>query len=130
LSKYKDKLEEWQCRTGHEAANELRGQIAEVMSEKDFGYVMTKEGGLLYFHRNSVLSREFDKLRRGDEVTYVEDMGRTYCQQSSHCRKRLAAHRAINSETVGCCSGPILFCLLIVGKSTQCRLIFDCTNWA
>jgi cold shock CspA family protein len=83
LSKYKDKLEEWQCRTGHEAANELRGQIAEVMSEKDFGYVMTKEGGLLYFHRNSVLSREFDKLRRGDEVTYVEDMGRTYCQQSS-----------------------------------------------
>jgi hypothetical protein len=28
----------------------------------------TKEGGLLYFHRNSILSGEFDKLRRGDEV--------------------------------------------------------------
>jgi hypothetical protein len=26
--------------------------------EKDFGYVMTKECGLLYFHRNSVLSGE------------------------------------------------------------------------
>jgi cold shock CspA family protein len=48
-----------------------------VTPEKDFGYVITKEGGLLYFHRNSVLSGEFDKLRRGDEVTYVEDMGDT-----------------------------------------------------
>jgi ribosomal subunit interface protein len=78
LSKYKDKLEDHgSAERGHEAANEFRGQIAEVMPEKDFGYVMTKEGGLLYFHRNSVLSGEFDKLRRGDEVTYVEGMGDT-----------------------------------------------------
>ncbi len=72
LSKYKDKLEDHgSAERGHEAANEFRGQIAEVTPEKDFGYVMTKEGGLLYFHRNSVLSGEFDKLRRGDDVTYV-----------------------------------------------------------
>ena len=45
--------------------------------EKDHGFLMTKEGGLLYFHRNSVLSGNFDKLKRGDEVTYVEDMGDT-----------------------------------------------------
>jgi ribosome-associated translation inhibitor RaiA/cold shock CspA family protein len=78
LRKYKDKLEDHgSAERGHEAANEFRGQIAEVTPEKDFGYVMTKEGGLLYFHRNSVLSSEFDKLRRGDEVTYVEGMGDT-----------------------------------------------------
>lgn len=37
----------------------------------------TAEGGLLYFHRNSLLSGDFDKLRRGDEVHYVEDAGDT-----------------------------------------------------
>jgi hypothetical protein len=59
LSKYKDKLEDHgSAERGHEAANEFRGQIAEVTPEKDFGYVMTKECGLLYFHRNSVLSGE------------------------------------------------------------------------
>ena len=53
------------------------GQIAEMTPDKDFGFLMTKEGGLLYFHRNSVLSGNFDKLKRGDDVTYVEDMGDT-----------------------------------------------------
>jgi hypothetical protein len=38
---------------------------------------MTKEGRLLYFHRNSVLSGNFDEFKRGDDVTYVEDMGDT-----------------------------------------------------
>jgi cold shock CspA family protein len=38
---------------------------------------MTKEGGLLYFHRNSVLSGDFDALTRGQEVSYVEDLGDT-----------------------------------------------------
>jgi hypothetical protein len=38
---------------------------------------MTKEGALLYFHRNSMLSGDFDKLKRGDELYYVEEMGDT-----------------------------------------------------
>src|SRR5438105_14023533 len=28
------------------------GQIAEITPERDFGFLMTKEGGLLYLHRN------------------------------------------------------------------------------
>jgi ribosomal subunit interface protein len=43
LSKYKDKLDDHgSAERGHEAANEFRGQIAEVTPEKDFGYVITK----------------------------------------------------------------------------------------
>ena len=38
---------------------------------------MSKEGGLLYLHRNAILTGDFDKLRRGDEVYYVEDIGDT-----------------------------------------------------
>ena len=78
LSKYKEKVTDHGIAArGHEASNEFRGQIAELMPEKDFGYVMTKEGGLLYFHRNSLLTGDFDDLRRGDEVSYVEQVGDT-----------------------------------------------------
>jgi ribosome-associated translation inhibitor RaiA/cold shock CspA family protein len=62
---------------GHDTENQFTGQIAEMPEGEDFGFLMTKEGGLLYFHRNSVLSGDFDKLARGDEVSYVEATGDT-----------------------------------------------------
>ncbi len=77
LSKYKDKLTDKTSAQTHEAALEFVGQVAELQPDKDFGFLMTKEGGLLYFHRNSVLTGNFDGLRRGDDVTYVEEMGDT-----------------------------------------------------
>jgi ribosome-associated translation inhibitor RaiA/cold shock CspA family protein len=77
LAKFKSKLTDHDAVRTHESANEFRGQVAELTPEKDFGYLMSKEGGLLYFHRNSLLSGDFDKLRRGDEVTYVEEIGDT-----------------------------------------------------
>jgi cold shock CspA family protein len=61
----------------HEAENQFLGQVAEITPTEDFGFLMTKEGSLLYFHRNSLLSGEFDALERGDEVYYLEDMGDT-----------------------------------------------------
>jgi cold shock CspA family protein/ribosome-associated translation inhibitor RaiA len=61
----------------HDSENQSLGQIAELAPEKEHGFLMTKEGGLLYFHRNAVLSGDFDALRRGHEVYYVEDVGDT-----------------------------------------------------
>jgi ribosomal subunit interface protein len=78
LAKYKEKLtDHGVAEMTHEAANEFLGQVAELNAGEDFGYVMTKEGGLLYFHRNSVLTGDFDSLQRGDDVTYVEGDGDT-----------------------------------------------------
>ena len=77
LSELKRKLSDHTAASTHEAVNEFRGQIAEIQPAEDFGFLQTKEGGLLYFHRNAMLSGEFDKLRRGDEVTYVEEVGDT-----------------------------------------------------
>jgi ribosome-associated translation inhibitor RaiA len=78
LSKFKDKLTDHGAGAhGHEASNEFRGQVAELAPETDSGFLMTKEGGLLYFHRNSLLTGNFDELRRGDDVSYVEDVGDT-----------------------------------------------------
>lgn len=61
----------------HDAPNQALGEVAEIDPGGDFGFLLTKEGGMLYFHRNSVLSGNFDDLRRGHEVYYVEVMGDT-----------------------------------------------------
>jgi len=61
----------------HESEQQFLGQIAEIDHNQDFGFLLTKEGGLLYFHRNSLLSGDFDRLERGDEVHYVESTGDT-----------------------------------------------------
>jgi cold shock CspA family protein len=61
----------------HDSENQSLGQIAEIDPAGDFGFLLTKEGGLLYFHRNALLSGEFDRLRRGDPVRYVEAAGDT-----------------------------------------------------
>jgi ribosome-associated translation inhibitor RaiA/cold shock CspA family protein len=61
----------------HDTQNQRLGQVAEVQPEQDFGFLVTSEGALLYFHRNSVLAGDFDSLARGDEVYYVEGVGDT-----------------------------------------------------
>jgi cold shock CspA family protein/ribosome-associated translation inhibitor RaiA len=61
----------------HDSENQALGQIAELAPERNQGFLMSREGSLLYFHRNAILTGDFDKLRRGDEVYYVEDVGDT-----------------------------------------------------
>lgn len=60
-----------------DAQNQFLGQVAELEQGRDHGFLLTKEGGLLYFHRNSVLSGDFETLKRGDQVHYVENIGDT-----------------------------------------------------
>jgi ribosome-associated translation inhibitor RaiA/cold shock CspA family protein len=61
----------------HDSGNQSLGQVADIDGGGEFGFLLTKEGGLLYFHRNSVLTGDFEQLRRGDEVYYVENVGDT-----------------------------------------------------
>jgi hypothetical protein len=42
----------------HDARNQFLGQVAEMHAAEDYGYLMTKEGGLHYFHRNGLVDRE------------------------------------------------------------------------
>jgi ribosome-associated translation inhibitor RaiA/cold shock CspA family protein len=77
LATYKAKLQRRGKDGHHDAENQFLGQVAEITPEEDFGFLMTKEGGLLYFHRNSLLSGDFDALNRGDELYYIETMGDT-----------------------------------------------------
>jgi ribosomal subunit interface protein len=71
----KEQREDREQGAAHDAQNQSLGQIAEITPDEDFGFLETKEGGLLYFHRNSVLAGDFEQLSRGDEVHYNEDVG-------------------------------------------------------
>jgi ribosome-associated translation inhibitor RaiA/cold shock CspA family protein len=77
LARYKDQLTDHTAPSTHEAVNELLGHVAEITPDEDFGFLLTASGSLLYFHRNSLLTGDFERLKRGDEVYYVEGLGDT-----------------------------------------------------
>lgn len=53
------------------------GQVAQLFPAEDHGFVLTPEGGQLYFHRNNLMNRNFDRLQVGDKVYFVETVGGT-----------------------------------------------------
>ena len=77
LAEYKRQLHDRSTEPLHDVQNQALGQVADIDPAGDFGFIMTNTGGMLYFHRNSVLSGAFENLRRGDEVHYIEEMGDT-----------------------------------------------------
>ncbi len=59
----------------HEA--QFHGHVTQIVPEQDHGFLLNKEGSQLYFHRNSVLRGDFDSIKPGDVVHYVEEIGDT-----------------------------------------------------
>jgi cold shock CspA family protein/ribosome-associated translation inhibitor RaiA len=51
------------------------GKIARFLAGQDCGFIETADGREVYFHRNAVLTGAFGRLKVGDEVRFVEDMG-------------------------------------------------------
>lgn len=41
----------------------------------DHGFIRSADGRDIYFHRNSVLNDEFERLEVGSEVRFAEEMG-------------------------------------------------------
>lgn len=59
------------------------GRIIHLSPMEDYGRISTPDGREVYFHRNSVLNSEFDKLEIGNEVRYAEENGDDGPQASS-----------------------------------------------
>ena len=57
----------------HEA--QPAGTIARIDPSGEFGFITTADGREVYFHRNSVLSESFDRLKPGARVTFAEENG-------------------------------------------------------
>ncbi len=52
------------------------GRIVRIFPDEHYGFIQTPDEREIYFHRNSVLNEEFDRLKAGAEVTFVEEQGK------------------------------------------------------
>lgn len=59
------------------------GKITGLFPYEDYGVIETPDGREIYFHRNSVLDEDFDKLEIGTFVHYTEEMGEKGPQATS-----------------------------------------------
>jgi len=50
-------------------------RVALIKPEEDYGFLETPDGREIFFHRNSLVHADFDKLKPGDEVSFVEEEG-------------------------------------------------------
>lgn len=54
---------------------EMEAKIIKLFPEKDYGVLETPDGREVYFHRESVLDKHFDRLRIGSAVHFAEETG-------------------------------------------------------
>lgn len=59
------------------------GRVKELFPYENYGVIETPDGREIYFHRNSVLGENFDKLSEGDSVRFNEEMGEEGPQAST-----------------------------------------------
>lgn len=68
------------------------GHIARLDYGKGYGFIETPDGRELYFHRNSVLGADFDRLEVGDPVRFHEETGEKGPQASTvHVERKVHA---------------------------------------
>ncbi len=70
-----------------------RGRIAFLDYANGYGFIETPDGREIYFHRNSVLDADFDRLDVGDLVRFHEEAGEKGPQASTvqMAERRVAA---------------------------------------
>ena len=65
----------------HEAP--AHGHVIQIFPSMDYGTIETPDSRQIYFHRNSVLDTNFDELKTGTEVRFVEEQGEEGPQAST-----------------------------------------------
>ncbi len=54
----------------------LTGRVIRIFPNESYGFIQTPDERDIYFHRNSILNEEFDRLKVGTEVSFVEEQGK------------------------------------------------------
>lgn len=52
------------------------GRVSRLFPEEQYGFILSGNGREIYFHRNSVLNGDFNKMKTGTEVSYLEEQGK------------------------------------------------------
>lgn len=61
----------------------LHGKVVTLDLQEGFGFIETANERQIYFHRNSVLDADFEKLEIGKEVRFAEEQGEQGPQAST-----------------------------------------------
>ena len=78
------KLVELQRESGKTSqTRNITGLVGRLFSDEGYGFIRTPEGREIYFHRNSVLRGEFERLAIGSGVRFVEEEGEEGPQAST-----------------------------------------------
>jgi ribosomal subunit interface protein len=59
------------------------GRISSLFPYEGYGFLTTPDGREIYFHKNSVINRDFDALDIGMEVRFAEESGEKGPQAST-----------------------------------------------
>ncbi|MBI5212535.1 MAG: HPF/RaiA family ribosome-associated protein [Nitrospirae bacterium] len=58
-------------------------RITALFPDKGYGFLTTPDGREIYFHENSILNKDFNKLSIGTEVRFAEEQGEKGPQAST-----------------------------------------------
>jgi ribosomal subunit interface protein len=61
----------------HERDTMLSGEVAQLDRDGEHGFILTRTGTQLYFAKTALMNGDFERLKRGDTVHYVERDGDT-----------------------------------------------------
>jgi cold shock CspA family protein len=64
-------------------AGQTNGRVSQLFPLDEYGYIEDREGREIYFQKTSVLSRGFNNLTVGSEVSFVEELGKKGLQAST-----------------------------------------------
>jgi cold shock CspA family protein len=61
----------------------MRGVVVRLFRDEGFGFIKSMEGREIYFHRNSLVENDFDRLEIGTGVRWDEEEGEEGPQATS-----------------------------------------------
>jgi cold shock CspA family protein/ribosome-associated translation inhibitor RaiA len=76
-----------------------KGRVCRLYAVEGYGYIETPDGSEIYFHKNSVLNDDFDHVRVGSRVTFVDEPGERGPQASTV--RLLGKHRRHKIAKIG-----------------------------
>jgi cold shock CspA family protein len=79
----KQLVEKQQGETKSHPQQEISGIITKIFAEEGYGFLRSLDGDEIYFHRNSIVNDDFDRLKPGTGVSYTAEVGENGLQASS-----------------------------------------------
>ena len=61
----------------------LEATVSRILPDQGYGYLETSDGREIYFHENSVIGGQFDKLKLGTKTHFAEEEGQKGPQAST-----------------------------------------------